>query len=252
MMETQGKYVDAANKYLEILQTDPINLTAKSRLTQLKPKVEEYVKGEYRRGLRFLTGDEPRNLVIAGNIFANIVSIDPEHMEARKRLSIVRVRINNFIAGKQREAEKAISNGRYQIAIDEFDAILSIKPDDRQALAGKEDALRSIEISKLLKQAKSYFDNDDYFAALREYQKILNLAPYDLGAQTGFEKTQSKLHELAERAFNDGIESYAKDRYEEAIKHWNDALAYNPGHQGAAEYKQQAMERIQALKKLQN
>ncbi len=81
---------------------------------------------------------------------------------------------------------------------------------------------------------------------------ILRLDPDNRIVKIELNNTRNKINELTEEHFTNGINLFTLDRYQEAIVIWNKVLDLNSNHKGALEYKQKAIDRIKALKRIQN
>jgi len=129
---------------------------------------------------------------------------------------------------------------------------MEIEPANSKALQGKKDAQKKLQIANLIEQGRRKFNEKKYLEAVTIFGDILRLDPDNRIVKIELNNTHNKINELTEEHFNTGIGLYTLDKYQDAIVMWDKVLALDSNHKGALEYKQKALERIEALKRIQN
>lgn len=246
-LETRNNYVDAVQKYLQVLDLDNANEEAKSRIAYLKPKVEQYVNDRFEEGLRYYRhGDFPR----AENLFELVLSIDPKHSGARSNLGSLRNERRAKISSYLSEAEAYLQNQDWPNALRFFELVLTINPDNVKANDGKKQAERLLQIDALYQEARKYVQGQNYPEAVEIYERILEMDPKNEKARIELIRAQGQIEELVSQYFNQGIDYFTLERYKDAIAMWDKALELNPNHERSLEYKKQAIERLRAIEAL--
>jgi tetratricopeptide (TPR) repeat protein len=246
-LEKQGRYSDAVNKYLEILKIDEENEFAKSRISALRPKINRFVTKKYNEGLRYLRA---ANYSKAVDAFNTVLSIDPDHSDARRQLRQLRNKKKQKVSTLLAQAEEAFQKQEWRAALELYSQVLQFEPRNTKATSGKGEAEKKLEIDGLLQKGREHFNKGNYKEAENIFLRILSLDPNHRVANVELDATKNKIDELVERYFSSGINLYTLDRYQEAIAMWDKALNLKPDHKGSLDYKKQALDRLEALKKL--
>ncbi len=185
------------------------------------------------------------------------------------------------------EREKSIKNGLQQgtiyfsegnleEALKSFNLVLSLDPDNAEAktyLANIEK--RRVElIASYSAEAKSRTLSKDYAKAIEFWQKVLKLDPANAEAKTAVDALQKQVavvkpkpkpttptvkpkppttptkptKEEIDALYNKGINFFTAEKYDDALKAFNQVLALDPAHAGAKNYKKRTEARIKALK----
>ncbi len=246
-LEKKKEYVDATNKYLAVLKLDKSNSFVKSRIKVLRPKVNRYIQNEYNRGLKHYRNEA---YLEAQEAFSTVLSIDPNHTAARTRLRDLRQEKKAKASSYLKQADLAFRKRQWQTALEMYSKVINLNPGNSLAVERIAEIEQKKHIDDLLKKARAHFSSQDYKEAVEVYETVLQLDPNNQIAKAELDSTQNTIDDLVEKYFNDGINLYTLDRYQEAIEMWNKALALKPDHESSLAYKQQALERIEALKKM--
>jgi len=108
------------------------------------------------------------------------------------------------------------------------------------------------QIANFIERGRQKVYEKRYLEAVTIFGDILRLDPDNRIVKIELNNTRNKINELTEEHFTNGINLFTLDRYQEAIVIWNKVLDLNSNHKGALQYKQKAIERIAALKRIQN
>lgn len=246
-LERRSQFIEATNQYLEVLKIDEENDEAKKRIAGVRPKVERLVQNKYNEGMRFY---QEQNYIKAQESFSTVLSIDPEHSEAKTMLSKVRVDKKERAARYLAQADEARQKTQWKEALDLYSQVLNLEPQNERAAQGKNDAEVKLQIDAQLADGRAKLQEQKYLEAIAVFENILESDPKHAAAKSELAVAKRNLDEMVEKLFNEGISLYTSDRYQEAIERWNRALKLNPNHKGSLEYKQQAQERLKALEKL--
>ncbi|UCG92396.1 MAG: tetratricopeptide repeat protein [candidate division WOR-3 bacterium] len=185
-----------------------------------------------------------------------------------------------------REREQSIKNyleqGRLYFSREDlanakraFEMVLSLNPANLEA----RDYLATIEqkreqlISLYAATAQSRTQAKDYTKALEYWQKVLDLDPGNTDAKTAINRLNTQIaaakkpapkpkpapkttpkvakkatKEEVEALFKKGVSHFTAERYDDALKVFNQVLALDPNHSGAKEYRTRTQARIEALR----
>ncbi|MFQ6112678.1 MAG: tetratricopeptide repeat protein [bacterium] len=246
-LELTRKYVDAANKYLQVLKLEQGNQEARDRLVTLRPKINRFVEKKFRDGLRYFREEKYAE---AQEAFLTVLSIDPDHKAAQRNLTNLRKEKKDKAQSYFSQAEEYFRKQNWQDALELYSKTVKIDPTHAMAVQRKKETQRQLHIVRLFEDARNKYQAEKYNEALEIFEQILELDPNNDLAKSEISNCKIKINELVEKYFNEGIDLYTLDRYEEAIKKWNQALKLNPKHKGSLDYKQKALERLKALEAL--
>ncbi|MFQ5864584.1 MAG: tetratricopeptide repeat protein [bacterium] len=247
--ELRGKYVEAANKYLQVLKLEQKNQEAKDRLAKLRPKINRFVEKKLRAGVQYVRQEKFAEALEA---FLTVLSIDPDHKAARRNLSNLRKEKKEKAQSYFSQAEGHFRNQNWQDALELYTKTLKIDPTHAMAVQRKKETERQLQIFNLFQDGRNKYNAEQYIEALEIFEQIVRLDPTNERARNEISSCRIKINALVEKYFNEGIDLYTLDRYDEAIERWNQALKLNPKHKSSLNYKQKAMERLKALEALKN
>ncbi|MCH7681325.1 tetratricopeptide repeat protein [candidate division KSB1 bacterium] len=248
-LEQQRNYVGATNKYLEVLKLDPGNSPSTSSIAKLRPKINRFIQDKYTKGLRFHRNE---NYPEAIEAFLNVLSINPDHLDAKRKLARVRLDRREKAFPYLKQGEMFFQQGDWQSALESYAKALEIEPSNSKALQGEKDVQKKLQIVNLIERGRQKVNEKQYLQAETIFGDILRMDPGNRIVKIELNDTRNKINELTEEYFNDGINLFTLDRYQDAIGIWNKVLELDSNHKGALEYKQKAIERIEALKRIQN
>ncbi len=237
----------AYRAYREALDLDPTNETAKQGMRLLQNRIDAEVAEKMQNATRaFERGDYAQ----AQESARQILDLVPRQEAANNLLQ----RIKQF---NDRRAEDYYQRGLayfdkkdWNNAIDEFDKALSFDPKNRLAEQKKQEALSQSNIQQLLAQAQAQYNRMQYLKAIEIYNAILERDPNNAAAQGRLRECQKELDQQVDRHFKAGLNLFINDDYEGAIRELDKALAINPRHKQSLDYKKNAQQSLESLKRL--
>ena len=212
-LENRLKYVDAAVKYIAVLQIDREHKIARRFLTRLAPQLDLYIKRQYRNGVQFF---EDGNYAEARKLFENILLAGRNYADTQDYL-------NRIYTRQQREAEKVFVRGlgyyeqeNFSKAREHFQQALSLSPNYERAQTYLDSSQAKIEAQKvrmnrLLGEAERFNRRQQFNLAYRAYREVLDFDPANEKARQGMSLLQSQIDaevneklQAAKRAFDRG------------------------------------------------
>ncbi len=240
-------WVSARNNYRQVLEIDPLNSTARQGLVSMEEQIDHHVSRLFESGERaFQQGD----LSVAADLFHRILAAQPSHAKARDYMT----RINSQTSGRSRylleQAELHIKQSQWERALAYVDSAKAQQPNLREAQVLQDRILAAMSVEKLFNRASQDYYSGNYLMAIEKLNQVLEKEPQNLPAIELREQCQSRLNELVDSYFNRGIQLFSEEKYRSAINEWDKALEINPYHKGSQEYRNRAVERLDALKQL--
>ncbi|MEC7905929.1 MAG: hypothetical protein VYC82_01755 [Verrucomicrobiota bacterium] len=156
--------------------------------------------------------------------------------EATDKLQEVENSINSFIRENSAMGHRYIALGEGAKAIEAFTNLLTVDPQNEDAIIQIERAKNADEVFGLLTDAESLERSDAFEDALRNYQNAFNIDAKSAKAQNGLSRVRRKIEN---RDFNKHL-SIAQNaeqagRYDEAITHFQLALTVFPDRKELAD-----------------
>lgn len=249
VLEKNGRFNEAANIYQRVLNQDPNNLQARNKLIEIRPKVDKFLNQQNNEAVKqFKAGNVNRAIAL----LSTILSIAPNHNEAKRNIVRVRRERSRLVNAYVQRGDSLISIEHYKAAESQFNKALKLLPNHHAALQG---VLRVNELNSFDEQiqiAVQLGRDGKYLKAFNLLKKLVGQNRSDKKALTEYVAAKKAVEKIADSHFNQGIKYYTEDNYEAAIKELNLVLKYEPQHDGAVEYVQKSQERLQALKSFGN
>jgi len=197
--------------------------------------------------------------------FQEILSLDPNHQQAKAYLEIV---IPDILKKEKRkplfrEALGYFAKQDYQKASDTFKKVLARNPDNTEAkeylkfrvpqgIEGQKQLIKEEKINSLYQEALTSFDNKEFEKASRLFKEVLSFDPNQAQAK---EYLNSKIPEMLKEnketpqkqkvlqkqnkikaLYEQALTFYEERNYQKAIAIFNKILALDPNESRAKEY----------------
>jgi tetratricopeptide (TPR) repeat protein len=104
------------------------------------------------------------------------------------------------------------------------------------------------DVQSIIQEGIAYRETGKLNKAIASFKEALKYEPNNAEAALYLQETQDELDVLITDHLNKGIKYFNEDALEDAIREWNKVLELDPSHQEAAEYKEKAQKRLDALK----
>ncbi len=173
----------------------------------------------------------------AAPLLNEVLSLDPQDKTAVRYLALVRQRTMEPIC---RDAADAFQNEDYAKAIEVWDKLLKMNPDDRR-FANLIDTTKNLITDKttgeMYQRAEQFIKEGDYKAATNELEKILAVRPYDTKARSLYNDAKSNVVDARTKKHYDQAEAYLKQKqYDLAIEEWKKILDIDNTQEAASRY----------------
>lgn len=245
--EKLKQYTEAISVYGKILNIDPENGVARNALNDIRPKVESYIAGLFDRANKSFNAGEYFNTEA---LCRNILRIDPEKTAARELRNRSREKRRSRADELWQQGLKYSADDKYKLAGDLFrEAIRLNGKQDKYVKALREAKLKAEKKSNWL-EVNRLLESNQFVAAEKLIDELLLKYPDNLTYQEFRKKIRLKHERYATMLLQEGIRLYSQEKYQEAVKKFDQLLKINPQNQTAQEYRKRIKEKIQALKKL--
>ncbi len=245
--EQTGAWKSALARYQDILRIQPDHAIALEKTRELRMRIDNYVASHFNRGVSaFNNGDISR----AKSEFATVLVMDPDHSGAQQYMNRISFNASGRSTSYMERAQYYYQRENWDAAISMADSALAVNPNTPEAHNLKNRAQNYLQVEQLLLMAKAEYNRGNYLTAMEHLEEVIAQDADNLEALELRENCQARLSERVDEYFNRGIELYTEEKYKDAIKIWDVVLRINPYHKGAADYKQKARERLDALESL--
>ncbi len=245
--EKRGEWLDARRKYREALQLEPGHALALQKVDELQTRLNNRVNQQFNRAeTAFRSG----NMETARMLFSEILDINPNHAASRRYLEAITSSLPVILHPLLQRAGEYASRNEHMRCIDVLDSLLTMQPQMEEAQQLRRKSMAALDAGALVDMARKRYLHNQYHEALLLVQEALRKDPDREQAVSLLKQTQKRIEGQVDEIFNRGLKFYTEEKYRLAIAEWDKALAINPNHQGALEYRRRAQERLDALNKL--
>ncbi len=237
--------VSDSTNVLQYLESARKNQKESKSIGERKKDAENYFKN----GLAYY---QNKKLKLASVEFERAVNTFPDYKEAQQYLEKVQQEYASLIDTPLEAGKVALRDNRLGDAIQNFRKVLEI--DENNAIAkeflNRANALVKDSIALYNNQGDSFFKQDRFSEALKEYRQTLLLDPGNTIAKSGIEKCRNRLKEKTDQNMKQGIDRFNAKEYVKAIDSFKKVLDIDPDYQTAREYIARAEEFYEKNKSL--
>jgi tetratricopeptide (TPR) repeat protein len=246
-LSQQQQFTRAYSTYREVLDLDPQNETARQQMSELQSRIDAFTSEKIQTATRaFDRGDYNQ----VKELCQQILVVAPRHEEASALLQRLDQMNNRRVDELVRRGTDYLEAKEWNRAVEEFDKALSLDPRNKIAQQKRQEAIAQSDIQQLFAQAQALYNRGQFSQAMALYRSILERDANYTAARNKIDECQRQINAQIDKFFNLGLKYYAAEDYENAIREWEQALLLNPNHKQSLEYKQQAQQRLDALRKL--
>lgn len=173
----------------------------------------------------------------ANPLLNEILAIDPFDKTAARYQAIAKQQVMEPFC---KDAADAFQNENYAKAIEVWDKLGKMNPDDRRFAALIETTKNLITdktTNEMYQHAEQFIKDGDYKSALNELEKILAVRPYDSKARGLYNNAKSNVVDVRTKKHYDQADTYMKEKqYDLAIAEWKKILEIDPTQEAASRY----------------
>ncbi len=277
----RGKdYVEALNYFEKVLENDPGNREADSKIVEIHDLMEqEAFKESLNKALL-----SAKSLYSQGNfkeskiILDGIIAKSPKNREALEYLELCSLKIakEKKVTLLWQEADALFSGGDYELARQKYAQILSLDPSEKVALVKInkcEEKIKEVQerkIAALLISGKIEYKREEYLKALDYFEEALRLDPVNQDVVTEIIRVENMLKKQGqpkeERIDSSDLKSkivedekisqlweeanrlYAKRAYLEALEKYATIVTIDPENQSALEMLNRSEDKVEIEK----
>jgi len=164
-----------------------------------------------------------------------ILAIDPQDKTAERYRALARQRTLEPFC---REAAEAFQNEDYAKAIETWDKLLKMNPEDRR-FANLIETTKNLITDKttgdMYARAEKFVKDGDYRSAVNELEKILAVRPYDRQARSLLITAKSNVTDVRTKKHYEQADAYMKEKkYDLAIAEWKKILDIDETQEAAS------------------
>lgn len=233
--EDKGWYVNAAIKYMNVLQIDPGNKKAQKSLSRIGPKVNIHTERLYKVGITTFGNND---LAHAKEIFESILLVRPDHKRSKQFLDKINSMLfekaeNHFFTGLGYYSQHQLDQ-----AEQEFKTALELVPtysDPKEYLERiANDRRENINrIASLKNEARNYENRQSWYNAIEKYKQILEIDPSDTLAQEKIRALDVEIGKIVNRELLKAENLYKNQQYRTAQRIFQNILRLQPGNASA-------------------
>lgn len=174
---------------------------------------------------------------LAAPLLNEVLAIDPFDKTAARYRSLARQQAMEPFC---KDAAEAFQNEDYAKAIETWDKLLKMNPEDRR-FASLIDTTKNLITDKttneMYSHAEKFIQDGNYKSAINELEKILAVRPYDRKASSLLNNAKSNVVDVRTKKLYDQADAYLKEKqYDRAIEEWKKILDIDDSQEAASRY----------------
>jgi tetratricopeptide (TPR) repeat protein len=173
----------------------------------------------------------------AAPLLSEILAIDPSDKTAARYQTIAKQQVMEPFC---KDAAEAFQNENYATAIDIWDKLLKMNPDDRRfsnLIDTTKNLITDKTTNEMYVRAEQFIKDGDYKSGLNELEKILAVRPYDSKARSLYNNAKSNVIDVRTKKHYDQADAYMKEKkYDLAIAEWKKILDIDGSQEAASRY----------------
>jgi tetratricopeptide (TPR) repeat protein len=158
-------------------------------------------------------------------LLKEILAIDPFDKTAARYLALAKQQVMEPYC---KDASEAFQNEDYAKAIETWDKLSKMNPEDRRfstLIETTKNLITDKTTSELYQHAEKFVRDGDYKSAVNELEKILAVRPFDSKARSLLTTAKSNVVDVRTKKHYDQAEAYMKEKqYDLAIAEWKKVL----------------------------
>ena len=231
----EPKYLRAAYLYTRVLEVEPENEIANSKLNALKPIIERNVKKFIDDGIAKF---ETEQYLEAKKQFNRVLIFDPSNTTAHDYIAKIEQTFSDLGEEYFYRGVGYYRQRNYKQAIEEFTTALTYNPNLSEAKSYLEKAKARIsdnraKIMQLLEEARALEKRKKYYDATNKYLAVLKLDKANNVARARITDLRPQIVRFVNRTFNTGMDYYRHKNYKKAETVFRRILAIDPKHKAA-------------------
>jgi len=163
-----------------------------------------------------------------------VFEIDPNHFAARRLKDDIDDAMQESVAASLKVGSEAVMQGDQVRAIEAYQHVLYLDPDNAEAIKGKQDVAINLDIARHLNVGIDLFKAGRYAEARKQFQLVLSA------------KTLEKIQRDSDiwQLYLDGLRHMRNQDYQKAIDVWEQVLDAYPGNENTLNNIEQARLRL--------
>jgi len=225
----RGKLREAIAEWEEVLKAAPSHEFARKYREATQVQLDKLVAEHYRKAEEYYSEDRWQEAICEWNA---LLDLRPGDARVIEKIETTRKTIDEHFNIGMKQYEQR----NYAEAIKEWQQVLKwdsryygvTENLEKASLKIKETKAVSRDqiIGEYLKEGLKYYRADDYFRAVKEWRKALDIDPQR-------KEAMDYINLVANRYFQSGMEMYDNNKFVEAIEEWKKALIVNPDYEKA-------------------
>jgi len=243
----KGNVNNAIDNYSSILELDAQNKEARLALSELKPRVEAHINELHAQAQAAV---QNQNYYRAEAIYRDILLLRPNDDKTMQLLRKSRQSRTELAKSFYQKGERAMQRQLDDEALQYYRRAVELDRNEDQYATASQRVEKRLELKKKWQAANKAFQDNNFVLAESLTLELLNRDPnvpeyLDFLAQVRTAKARYGTFLL-----QNGIHLYSQEKYDEAIRTFDQLLEIDQENQTAQEYKKRIQEKIRALEKL--
>ncbi len=241
---SQGNYQRALQAFEETLRLEPQHAEALRYMEKTQTDLDlqkTQIAGMISRAQTF---ERRKQYLNAYKIYREVLSLDPGHDLARQQLKVLQTNLDGYVTQKMQAGEAAFQRGDLERADREFQALLTMSPNHREALNYRQRIQEKIRtnIDELMRSGMRWLEARDWEKAADAFERVLAMEPSNKLASSKRNEALSVLGLKGQ--FERGEEHFRRGEFVLAMEMFDKVLAKDPENSRARKYLDDAQRQL--------
>lgn len=234
-LEDAERFLEAVKVYDKVLELQPDHKSAQEGRARALEGLEKAFDDALSRGKRYA---DAGNITNASEGFKKALELKPDNEKAKEGLREISERVQKWVTERLADASSSLKSGRYSEAVSKYKTVISVDRENKQAIAGLQNAirLRDEAVSKKLAAGTRSYKEGNYSQAIAMFNEVLQIDGTNMEAQKMQREARSKMDNLISPWLKVGTDASRQGDENAAIVSYKKALNVDPDNREAREY----------------
>ncbi len=241
---SQGNYQRAQQAFEETLRLEPQHVEAQRYLEKTQADLELQKTQIATMIGRAQTFERRRQYLNAYKLYREVLDLDPAHEGARTQLKALQTNLDGYVTQRMQAGESAFQRGDLERAEREFQAVLVMAPNHREALDYRQRIQEKIRgnIEELMRSGTRWLEAREWEKAADAFERVLVMDPANRLASGKRNEALSVLGLKGQ--FERGEDYFRRGEFVLAMEMFDKVLAKDPENSRARKYLDDAQRQL--------
>ncbi len=241
---SQGNYQKARQAFEETLRLEPEHAEAQRYLEKTQADLELQKSQVNSMIARAQTFERRQQYLNAYKVYREVLNLDPNQEVARRQIRALQTNLDTFVQQKMQAGAAAFQRGDLERAEREFQAVLAMTPNHREALSYRQRIQEQIRanLDELMRSGTRWLEAREWAKAADAFERVLAMEPANKLANSKRNEALSVLGLKGQ--FARGEEHFRRGEFVLAMEMFDKVLTKDPENSRARKYLDDAQRQL--------